>query len=88
MMFEYIRLRKQVASLKGENEVLRKELEQKNTIIQYLNGCVNKANKRTIEIQKQLDLVTNVLVKKTEENIDFPNSSLAKQISIHNILEH
>ena len=74
--------------LRAENKRLKEELAEKETIIQYLNGCVNKANKRTIEIQKQLDLVTTVLVKKTEEEIDFPNSSLANQISIHDILEH
>lgn len=77
-----------IIKLRAENKRLKEELAQKNITIQYLNGCVNKANRRTIEIQKQLDLVTTVLVKKTEEEIDFPNSSLAKQLSIHDILEH
>lgn len=87
-MFNTWKLKKQVEALRKENKALRSQVEQKTQTIMYLNGCVNKANRRTIELQRQLDLVTTVLVKKTEEEIDFPNSSLYKQISIHDILEN
>ena len=58
-----------VTDLQTENEKLRKKntelkecLEEKKQIIQYLNVCINKANKRYLElIKKQSNLFPNVL---------------------------
>ena len=73
-----------IGMLRAENKRLKEELAQKDITIQYLNGCVNKANKR------YLDLVNFVVRPVPFESLDFPNSSVKAegQISIHDILEN
>ena len=80
-MFNIIRLR-------AENKRLKEELAQKETTIQYLNGCVNKANKRYIDLVKHAIFPMEFI--KSCEGLDFPNSSVESegQISIQDILEH
>lgn len=73
-----------IIKLRAENKQLKEELAQKEMTIQYLNGCVNKANKR------YLDLVMMVVRPVPFKDLDFPNSSVEadRQISIHDILEN
>ena len=74
-MFNIIRLR-------AENKRLKEELAQKDITIQYLNGCVFKANKRYTDLYMKM--------VRPSEFLDFPNSSVEAegQISIHDILEN
>ena len=74
----------EIFKLRAENKRLKEELAQKEITIQYLNGCVNTANKR------YLDLVNMVVRPVPFEDLDFPNSSVKaeRQISIHDILEN
>ena len=72
-----------IIKLQAENKRLKEELAQKDITIQYLNGCINKANRRS------LDLLSKTLTMRSCEDLDFPNSSLEdRQISIHDILEN
>ena len=72
-----------IIKLQAENKRLKEELAQKDITIQYLNGCINKANRRS------LDLLSKILTMRSCEDLDFPNSSLEdRQISIHDILEN
>ena len=80
-----------IIKLRAENKRLKEELAQKDITIQYLNGCVNKANKRYIELKKQFGIFPNTLaLLKSCENLDFSNPSeeADRQISIHDILEN
>lgn len=82
-MFTTWKLKRQIEALKKENIALRSQLMQKNQTIQYLNGCVNKANKRLLNVISQNELL------KTGMDISFPNSEeVPEQISINDILEH
>ena len=83
-MFNTWKLKRQVEALKKENKALRAQVEQKNQTIMYLNGCVNKANQRYLQILNQTDILKNSSL------IDFPNTEsqpALNQISIHDILE-
>lgn len=72
-----------IIKLRAENKRLKEELAQKDITIQYLNGCINKANRRS------LDLLSKILTMRSCEDLDFPNSSVEdRQISIHDILEN
>lgn len=77
-----------IIKLRAENKRLKEELAEKETIIQYLNGCVNKANKRYIDLVKHAIFPMEFI--KSCEGLDFPNSSVEsdRQISIHDILEN
>ena len=79
-----------IIKLRSENKRLKEELAQKELIIQYLNACINKANKRTLEVQKQLDLIRTLDMVTSCSELDFPTASVEpdNQISIHNILEN
>lgn len=84
-MFNTWKLKRQVEALKKENKALRAQVEQKTQTIMYLNGCVNKANQRYLQILNQTDILKNSSL------IDFPNTEsqpALNQISIHDILEH
>lgn len=82
-MFNTFKLKMQISALKKENKALRTELEQKNTIIKYLNGCVNKANQRYVDILNRYGFI------KSCESLNFPNSEEPPgQISISDILEN
>ena len=74
-----------IIKLQAENKRLKEELVQKDVTIQYLNGCVNKANKRYIDL-----LVASRIGVRAIQSLDFPNSSVEadRQISIHDILEN
>lgn len=78
-----------IIKLRAENKRLKEELAQKDITIQYLNGCVNKANRRTIYARQEADALRAVLSTKVSF-LDFPNSSVEpdNQISIHDILEN
>lgn len=83
-MFNTWKLKRQVEALRKENKDLRALVEQKNQTIMYLNGCVNKANQRYLQILQQTDILKNSSL------IDFPNTEsqpAINQISIHDILE-
>lgn len=73
-----------IKRLRAENNRLKEELVQKEITIQYLNGCINKANKR----------YTDLLIASRRyygiSSLDFPNSSVEAegQISINDILEN
>ena len=71
-----------IKRLKEENKKLRSELEQKNQTIHYLNGCVNKANKRYLQMCRQVNFLQNC------DSLSFPNSETDKKISIYDILEN
>ena len=73
-----------IGMLRAENKRLKEELAQKDITIQYLNGCVNKANRRYLELVKQVNIMKSI------DHLDFPNSSLEadRQISIHDILKN
>lgn len=77
-----------IIKLRAENKRLKEELAQKDITIQYLNGCVNKANKRYIDLVKHAIFPMEFI--KSCESLDFPNSSVEAegQISIQDILEH
>lgn len=81
-MLEIFKLRAENKRLIEENKILREELEQKRTVIQYLNGCINKANRRYLEQLRQVNLMKSI------EELSFPNSEAERQISIHDILEN
>ena len=74
-----------IIKLRAENKRLKKELAQKEITIQYLNACVNKANRRYLNL-------LHFVEGKSEysHHLDFPNSSVESegQISIHDILEN
>ena len=78
-----------IIKLRSENKRLKEELAQKELTIQYLNGCINKANKRTLYLKKEADALRAVLASHVSY-LDFPNSSVEpdNQISIHDILEN
>lgn len=78
-----------IIKLRAENKRLKEELAQKDITIQYLNACINKANRRTIYARKEADALRAVLGTKVSF-LDFPNSSVeaVRQISIHDILEN
>lgn len=65
-----------IKRLKSENKRLKELVAQKELTIQYLNGCVSKANLRYVELLKSCD------------SLDFPNSQLEGQMSISDILEN
>lgn len=73
-----------IKRLRAENKRLKEELAQKEITIQYLNGCVTKANRRYLEQIRQVEIMKSI------DHLDFPNSSLESegQISIHDILEN
>lgn len=71
-----------IKRLRAENKRLKEELAQKDIIIQYLNGCVNKANRRYLEQVRQVNLMKSI------DHLSFPNSESEGQISINDILEN
>lgn len=71
-----------IIKLRAENKRLKEELAEKETIIQYLNGCVNKANRRYLEQVRQVNQMKSI------DHLSFPNSEVDNQISIHDILEN
>lgn len=84
-MLDIFKERIKVLDLIKENKRLKEELAQKDITIQYLNGCVNKANKRYIDL-----LTASRIGVRAIQSLDFPNSSVEAegQISIHDILEN
>ena len=78
-----------IIKLRAENKRLKEELAQKDITIQYLNGCVSKANRRTIYARQEADALRAVLTSHVSY-LDFPNSSVEadRQISINDILEN
>lgn len=78
-----------IIKLRAENRRLTEELAQKEQTIQYLNACINKANKRTIYYKKEADALRAVLASHVSF-LDFPNSSVEpeNQISINDILSN
>ena len=74
-----------IKRLRAENRRLKAELEQKEITIQYLNGCINKANRRYINL-----LTASRIGVRAVQALDFPNSSVesSDQISISDILEN
>ena len=75
-MFNYIKL-------KAENKRLKEELEKKELTIQYLNGCVSRANSRYMNL---LNFINGKFAGYAQ--LDFPNSQLEGQMSISDILEN
>lgn len=74
-----------IIKLRSENKKLKEELAQKELTIQYLNACINKANRRYINLLEASRIGVRAI-----QNLDFPNSSVEpdNQISIHDILEN
>lgn len=77
----------EIFKLRAENNRLKEEIAQKDMTIQYLNGCINKANRRSLDL---LSKILNMSSGKDLDFLDFPNSSVEadRQISIHDILEN
>ena len=81
-MLDLFKERIKVLDLIKENKRLKEELAQKDIIIQYLNGCVNKANRRYLEQVRQVNQIKSI------DHLSFPNSEVDNQISINDILEN
>ena len=60
-----------IIKLQAENKRLKEELARKELTIQYLNGCVNKANKRYIDLLEASRIGVRAI-----QSLDFPNSSV------------
>ena len=79
-MFNYFKL-------KAENKRLKAELDQSKLVIQYLNSCVSKANRRALNHKAEAETLRAVLASHVSY-LDFPNSQVEGQMSISDILEN